>query len=165
MSLQQTHASTKQLLGQFGCYMWRARRGKFEPQFLKQFLASFPFFEGRIKRLMRSSCCLCVCVSHLPTSECRNQSSWNFVCTYLSPIWMVFFIYPCHHCVFIRFLTGATAVLFPRLPDWLWGAPRALYPGVNRPGREANHSPSSSVEVNKSGAIVPLPHTSLLRCA
>jgi hypothetical protein len=35
------------------------------------------------------------------------------------------------------------------------------YLGVKRPGREADHSPSSSVEVKNGGAIPPLPHTSL----
>jgi hypothetical protein len=30
-------------------------------------------------------------------------------------------------------------------------------PGVQRPGREADHSPPSSAEVKKSGVIPPLP--------
>jgi hypothetical protein len=58
----------------------------------------------------------------------------------------------------IRFLTEATDFLFPRRPNWLWAPPRALYPGVNSPEREANHSPPSSVEVKNSGALPPLPH-------
>jgi hypothetical protein len=31
--------------------------------------------------------------------------------------------------------------------------------GVKRPGHEADHSPSSSVEVRMNAAIPPLPHT------
>jgi hypothetical protein len=33
------------------------------------------------------------------------------------------------------------------------------FPGVRRPGREANHSPPTIAEVKKSGSIHPLPHT------
>jgi hypothetical protein len=36
----------------------------------------------------------------------------------------------------------------------------ALYMGIKRPGREADHSPPSSAEVKNGGAIPPLPHVS-----
>jgi hypothetical protein len=34
------------------------------------------------------------------------------------------------------------------------------FPGVKRPGLEADHSPPSSSDVKNGGAILPLPHTS-----
>jgi hypothetical protein len=34
-----------------------------------------------------------------------------------------------------------------------------LLPRVKRVGREADHSPPTSVEVKNSGAVPPLPHT------
>jgi hypothetical protein len=37
--------------------------------------------------------------------------------------------------------------------------PRALCQGLKRPGREADHSPPSSVEIKNGGATIPLPHT------
>jgi hypothetical protein len=37
---------------------------------------------------------------------------------------------------------------------------RALSPGVKRQGREADHSPPSSVEVKNGRVVPPLPHTS-----
>jgi hypothetical protein len=40
--------------------------------------------------------------------------------------------------------------------------PRTLSSGEKRPGSEADHSPTSSVEVKNGGAIPPLPHMSLL---
>jgi hypothetical protein len=43
--------------------------------------------------------------------------------------------------------------------------PRALSPGVNRPGRKTDHSPPSSTDVKNDGAIPPLPHTSSWRGA
>jgi hypothetical protein len=36
----------------------------------------------------------------------------------------------------------------------------ALSPGVKRPGREANHSPLSNVELKNGGAIPQFPYTS-----
>jgi hypothetical protein len=39
-----------------------------------------------------------------------------------------------------------------------------FFPVVKRPGREADHSPTSSAEV-KNGDVPPLPHTSSWRCA
>jgi hypothetical protein len=41
----------------------------------------------------------------------------------------------------------------------------ALYPGVKRPGREADHSPSPSDEVENGGSIPPLPNVSSWRDA
>jgi hypothetical protein len=42
--------------------------------------------------------------------------------------------------------------------------PGALSPGVERPGSEADHSPPSSAEVKKGGAIPPLPHVFMAWC-
>jgi hypothetical protein len=68
--------------------------------------------------------------------------------------------------------TGWTALVrFPAVQDfsllhsaqtgsgaqWL---PGAISQGVNRQGHEADHSPPSSAEVKKGGAIPPLPHMS-----
>jgi hypothetical protein len=44
-------------------------------------------------------------------------------------------------------------------PPIQW-VPGAISSGVKRQGREADHSPPSSVEVKNGGAIAPLPHTS-----
>jgi hypothetical protein len=53
-------------------------------------------------------------------------------------------------------------VLGPTQPpiQWVLGT---LSPGVKWPGREADHSPPSSVEVKSGGAMPPLPHTSSWR--
>jgi hypothetical protein len=59
----------------------------------------------------------------------------------------------------------------PQRPDWFWGPlslllnryRRVLFPGVKRPGREANHSPPSRAKVKNVGTISPLPHTSSWR--
>jgi hypothetical protein len=51
----------------------------------------------------------------------------------------------------------------PNRPPIKW-AVGALNPEVKRLGREADHSPPSSTEVN-DGAIPPLPHTSSQRGA
>jgi hypothetical protein len=52
----------------------------------------------------------------------------------------------------------------PTQPPIQW-VPEALSLGVKRPGREADHSPPSSAEVKKSGAIPPLRNTSSWRDA
>jgi hypothetical protein len=52
----------------------------------------------------------------------------------------------------------------PRRADRLWGppqppiqwAPEAISPGVKRPGREADHSPSASAEVKKTYIHSPI---------
>jgi hypothetical protein len=56
----------------------------------------------------------------------------------------------------VRFPTEAKGIfLYPLCPDQLWGPPSLLYNGYRgpfpgakaRPGRDADHSPPSSVEV------------------
>jgi hypothetical protein len=39
------------------------------------------------------------------------------------------------------------------------------FPGLNRPGREADHSPPSSAEIKNGGCTPPLPHSSSWRGA
>jgi hypothetical protein len=77
----------------------------------------------------------------------------------------------------VRFLEGARFFSSQRPHRHrLWGPPSLLfigYPGgggalsrgVKRQGREADHSPPSSAEVKKCGAIPPHPHRSSLRTA
>jgi hypothetical protein len=69
----------------------------------------------------------------------------------------------------IRVPEGARIVCSPRLPDRFWGPPSLLsngYRGVKRPGREADHSPPTSVEVKEMCvSIHPLPHMSSWRNA
>jgi hypothetical protein len=59
---------------------------------------------------------------------------------------------------------GNKNVCTPHRQDRIWGSyPTDIddsFVGVRRPGREPNHSPSSSAEVNNGGAIPPLPHMS-----
>jgi hypothetical protein len=43
--------------------------------------------------------------------------------------------------------------------------PRAISRGVKNPGREADHSPPSSAEVNNGGALPSLPLRSSWHCA
>jgi hypothetical protein len=40
-----------------------------------------------------------------------------------------------------------------------------IYPGVNRPGREADHSPSFNTEFKNGAAVPPFTHMSLQRIA
>jgi hypothetical protein len=56
----------------------------------------------------------------------------------------------------VRVPVGSRIFSSPRLPDRLWGPPnllsneyQGLSLGVKRPGREADHSPPASAEVNK----------------
>jgi hypothetical protein len=58
------------------------------------------------------------------------------------------------------FSTASRPALGPTQPPTQW-VPEALSPGVKRLGLEADHSPSSNVEVKNGGAIPPLPHMSL----
>jgi hypothetical protein len=53
---------------------------------------------------------------------------------------------------FQRGLGGPTHPPIQRVPG-------ALPPGVKRPRREVDHSPTSSAEIKNIGAIPPLPHT------
>jgi hypothetical protein len=50
-------------------------------------------------------------------------------------------------------------VMVPTQHPVQW-VPGALSPGVKRQGCEADHSPPSSAEAKKGGAIPPLPHMS-----
>jgi hypothetical protein len=63
----------------------------------------------------------------------------------------------------VRFLVRAIDVLFkPALgadPTFTVVGIGALFLGVERPGREANHSPLSTADVVNVGAIPPLPCT------
>jgi hypothetical protein len=68
----------------------------------------------------------------------------------------------------VRVSVGASILISPCRPDRLWGSPSllsdalpgALSPGVKRPGREADHSPSTVLRSRKRGFIHLLPHTS-----
>jgi hypothetical protein len=52
--------------------------------------------------------------------------------------------------VSVRVPVGSRIFFSPRRPDRLWGPPSLLANGqVKRPGREADHSPPTSVEVKK----------------
>jgi hypothetical protein len=48
--------------------------------------------------------------------------------------------------------------LGPTQPSIKWVA-RAAFPGIKRQGREADHSPPSSVEVKNGDALPPFPYT------
>jgi hypothetical protein len=64
----------------------------------------------------------------------------------------------------VRFLAGAKDFLFSTAPRPALGPHPASYPlgtgalspGVKRLGREADHSPPSSAEIENGGAIPPL---------
>jgi hypothetical protein len=56
---------------------------------------------------------------------------------------------------FFLFAIARPSLGLTQLPiQWV---PGALIPGVKWPGREAHHSPQSSVELRRRGAILPLP--------
>jgi hypothetical protein len=75
----------------------------------------------------------------------------------------------CVQRVGLRVPVGSRIFSSSSRPDLLWGPPnllsnryRKLFPrGVKRPGRESHHSPPTSVELNKSGSIHPLPQGQL----
>jgi hypothetical protein len=62
------------------------------------------------------------------------------------------------------FITASRPAVGPTQPPMRW-VPRALFLGIKRPGREADHSPSSDSEVKMCGAIPPLPIMSSWRRA
>jgi hypothetical protein len=55
------------------------------------------------------------------------------------------------------YTTASRPALGPTLLSiqWVLGI---IFPGVKRPGREADHSPPFSAEVKNVGALLPLPH-------
>jgi hypothetical protein len=59
------------------------------------------------------------------------------------------------------FTTASRTALGPTKPPIQW-VPGALSLGVKRPGREADHSPPSSVEVTMSGATPSLPQDAFM---
>jgi hypothetical protein len=61
-------------------------------------------------------------------------------------------------CKIFLFSTASRLALRLTQPPIRW-VPGALSPGVKRKGPEADHSPQSSAEVKKGGAIHPLLHT------
>jgi hypothetical protein len=61
------------------------------------------------------------------------------------------------HCKNFLSSTASTPTVGPAQPAIQW-IPGALSPGVKRQGREADHSPPSSAEVKKDGAIPPPPY-------
>jgi hypothetical protein len=65
----------------------------------------------------------------------------------------------------INFLFSAwyRSVLGPTQPPIQW-VPGALSPNIKRPGREADHSPPSSVDVKNGEAIFPLSHVFKAPC-
>jgi hypothetical protein len=62
------------------------------------------------------------------------------------------------HEIFL-YSTASKPVLWHTQPPFLW-VPGALFPGVKRPGHEAEHSSPSSAEVS-NGSAIPLLPTSL----
>jgi hypothetical protein len=64
----------------------------------------------------------------------------------------------------VRVPVGSRIFTSPRHPDRLWGPPNlyplgtgALSPGVKRPGREADHSPPTSVEIKNTWVYTSTP--------
>jgi hypothetical protein len=70
-----------------------------------------------------------------------------------------------HREVGVRVPVGLRIFISPSPPDRLWGHPTSYtmgtwssFPGVKRPGREADHSPPTSAEVKKMWTLQPLTH-------
>jgi hypothetical protein len=71
----------------------------------------------------------------------------------------------------VRFLAEEELFSSPQRPDRLWGDAQRLMkwvngaasPEIKRKGREADHSPLSSAEIENGGRIPSLPHTSSWR--
>jgi hypothetical protein len=61
------------------------------------------------------------------------------------------------------FTTESRTALGPTQPPIQW-VPGALFPGVNRPEREADHSPPSSAELSIRGAILHSPYAFMVWC-
>jgi hypothetical protein len=66
-------------------------------------------------------------------------------------------VFDFQQCNSFLFPTESRSILGPIQPPIRW-VRRAISPEVKRQGREADHSPLSSVEIKKGGAIPPLPH-------
>jgi hypothetical protein len=71
----------------------------------------------------------------------------------------------------VRVPVGPRIFTPPYRPDRLWGPPsllyngyRALFPGVKRQEREADHSPRLVPRSRKRGSIHPLPHVFMVEC-
>jgi hypothetical protein len=62
-------------------------------------------------------------------------------------------------CKIFLFSTAFRPTLGPTQPP-IQRLPGAFSLGIKRQGREADHSPPTSAEIRKGGAIPPLPHTS-----
>jgi hypothetical protein len=63
-------------------------------------------------------------------------------------------------------IPGSARLFSSQPPDrlrWVRAALSSVWE-VKRQGHQANHSPSSNVEVKKSGAMPPLPHMSSYNC-
>jgi hypothetical protein len=54
--------------------------------------------------------------------------------------------------------TASRRALGVSQPPTQW-VPRSLSPEIERLGREADHSPTSSAEVKNDETLLPLPHT------
>lgn len=68
-----------------------------------------------------------------------------------------------HHGHIFLFMTSGLALKPTQPPiQWVWGV---FSPGVKRPGREADHSPPSPVEIKNDEAVPLLPHMSSLPSA
>jgi hypothetical protein len=60
----------------------------------------------------------------------------------------------------VRVPVGSIIFCVPRHPDWFWGPPSLLssgYPGVKRPGREADHSSPTSTDVKNTWMYASTP--------